>query len=175
MPWRSVVSSGFTSALRAISAILNRNGLISRQRQRCACIFIWFAATRPFARSPVPVAPPVSANHGRCAGAFACVRIHAFSLAVSVLSRSNCSAALSPEACLVATLIGLLLGVKTVLSLQANIVCPKSLQTGVIWVNSARGNQEILDRASENVGLLHVGDVPGALDLDEARARNAGV
>src|SRR5690349_8978318 len=110
MPWRSVVSSGLISALRAISAIFCRNGLISRQRQRCACIFIWFAATRPFARLPVPVAPPVSANHGRCAGEFACVRIHAFNLAVSVLSWSISSAALTPWVCLVATLIGLLLG-----------------------------------------------------------------
>jgi hypothetical protein len=54
------------------------------------------AATRPPAANwPAPVAPPVSMNQGRCAGAFSSVRTQIFSLVASVLSCSINSRALT--------------------------------------------------------------------------------
>src|SRR5580658_2774576 len=56
-------------------------------------VFIWLTATRPLASWPDP-SPLVSLNHGRCAGALACVRTQTLCLPASVLMASINSRAL---------------------------------------------------------------------------------
>src|ERR1700691_3320350 len=56
-------------------------------------VFIWLTATRPLASWPDP-SPLVSLNHGRWAGALACVRTQTLCLPASVLIASINSRAL---------------------------------------------------------------------------------
>ena len=59
----------------------------------CGAVFNCATATRPLASWPLP-APSVWLNHGRCAGAFACVRTQTLCLPASVLIASINSRAL---------------------------------------------------------------------------------
>src|SRR6516162_8391285 len=56
-------------------------------------VLSWATATRPEPTCPLP-APSVWLNHGRCAGAFACVRTQTLCLPASVLISSISSRAL---------------------------------------------------------------------------------
>src|SRR5262245_28052893 len=91
---RSANSIGGTSALAAMVERRSRQALLCVPRQGEGAVLLWFAATRPLAIDPVPVAPPVSENHGRWAGAFIWVRTQMCSLAASLLICSINSRAL---------------------------------------------------------------------------------
>src|SRR3954470_11573743 len=118
---RSANSIGETSASLAMLAMRLRYWLYSFHRQRQAAVFIWLAATRPLAIEPAPDWPPVSVNHGRCAGAFIWVRtqtcdLPASELSCSIISRALLDSAGRAASCgfscvLVATAMGILLSI----------------------------------------------------------------
>ena len=149
------------------------------------------AAAGELARCP---SPPVSVNQGRCAGAFAWVRTQTLSLAASALISSINSRALLESAAGRWVLGG---HGHDVLSCSRAISAPicragrpyqvRTFTSGVCRARQCATAQRCLatltvsalrksrNRAGEGLRLVDVGDVPGAGELDIARARQRRV
>src|SRR5262245_25758233 len=165
----------------------------------CGWVFICATATRPEASWPEP-SPLVWLNHGRCAGAFAWVRTQTLCLPASALIASISSRALleSPPGAgaFIVTAIAFSpgdSGVSALLACKTNMPNPgRVIQSGscrpgmavlaslqprrLIEVNARQrgpvsgGLEEVGDRPGETLRLVQVGNVPGAGELDVARA-----